>query len=83
MGKNLINHNRCPDCGACIKHYYTYCGRCGNNDVVNWKLTGYFWMIASIIFIIAIFTNKPDPSKGHPKDDEHKLNKLENKIEKH
>ena len=59
MGKNLINHNRCPDCGAYIKHYYTYCGRCGNNDVVNWKLTGYFWMIAGIIFIIAMyFTTK-------------------------
>lgn len=55
MSKNLINHKQCPNCGARIKQYYSYCGRCGNNDVVNWKLTGYFWLIAGAIFLIAIY----------------------------
>lgn len=55
MSKSLINHNRCPDCGAQIKSYYYYCGRCGNNDAVNWKLTGYFWLIAGAIFLIAMY----------------------------
>ncbi|OTT93890.1 hypothetical protein FDQ49_00180 [Acinetobacter nosocomialis M2] len=55
MSKNLINHKRCPNCDSPIKGYYYYCGRCGNNDVVNWKLTGYFWLLVGSIFLIAMY----------------------------
>lgn len=55
MSKNLINHKHCPNCDVRIKHYYSYCVRCGNNDIVNWKLTGYFWLIAGAFFLIVIY----------------------------
>lgn len=51
MGKLLINHKHCPDCGARIKGYYYYCGQCGCEDVTDWKLTGIFWLITAIIVI--------------------------------
>ena len=35
MSKLLVNHKYCPECGGRIKGYYYYCGRCGNQDVVN------------------------------------------------
>ena len=55
MSNLFINHKYCPECGGCIKDYYYYCGRCGNQDVVNWKYTGIFLLIAGIIFLIAMY----------------------------
>lgn len=34
----LINHKRCPNCGARLKHYYWYCGDCDNQNLTNWPL---------------------------------------------
>lgn len=34
----FINHKRCPDCGARLKHYYWYCGDCDNQNLTNWPL---------------------------------------------
>ena len=56
MSKLFINHKNCPECGERIKGYYYYCGRCGNQDVVNWKYTGIFMLIAGAIFLIAMYS---------------------------
>ncbi len=55
MSNYLINHKNCPECGGRIKGYYYYCGRCGNQDVVNWKFTGIFLMIAGAIFFLVMY----------------------------
>ena len=55
MSNLFINHKYCPECGGRIKGYYYYCGQCGNQDVVNWKYTGIFILIAGIIFLIAMY----------------------------
>lgn len=55
MSNYLINHKNCPECGRRVKGYYYYCGHCGNQDVVNWKTTGIFLMIAGAIFFLVIF----------------------------
>lgn len=55
MGNLFINHKSCPECGGRIKGYYYYCGRCGNQDVVNWKYTGVLVLIVGIIFLIAMY----------------------------
>lgn len=54
MSNFIINHKYCPECGGRIKGYY-YCGRCGNQDVVNWKFTGIFLMIAGAIFFLVMY----------------------------
>jgi len=56
MSNYIINHKNCPECGARIKGYYYYCGRCGNQDVANWKFTGIFLMIAGAIFLVAMYS---------------------------
>jgi len=43
----FINHKRCPECGARLKHYYWYCGDCDNQNLTNWPL-----MIAIVIAFI-------------------------------
>ena len=43
----FINHKRCPDCGARLKHYYWYCGDCDNQNLTNWPL-----MIAIVIAFV-------------------------------
>ena len=55
MTSYLINHKNCPECGRRVKSYYYYCGNCGNQDVVNWKVTGIFLMIAAAIFCLVMF----------------------------
>lgn len=47
----FINHNRCPDCGARLKHYYHYCGKCNNTDINDWRKT---WLLIGIAIVIAI-----------------------------
>lgn len=47
----FINHRRCPECGYRLKHYYWYCGQCGNQSLTNWIKT----LVAGVIFI-AILT---------------------------
>lgn len=48
----FINHRRCPTCGHHIKHYYWYCGNCGNQDLTNWALT--LAMIMVFVLILCI-----------------------------
>ena len=55
MSNLFINHKYCPECGGRIKGYYYYCGQCGNQDVINWKYTGIFLMIAALIFLFAMY----------------------------
>lgn len=55
MSNYLINHKNCPECGRRLKDYYYYCGHCGNQDVVNWKTSSIFLMVAGAIFILVIF----------------------------
>ena len=43
----FINHKRCPNCGARLKHYYWYCGDCDNQNLTNWPL-----MIAIVIAFV-------------------------------
>ena len=43
----FINHKRCPECGARLKHYYWYCGDCDNQNLTNWPL-----MIAIVIAFV-------------------------------
>ena len=43
----FINHKRCPECGARLKHYYWYCGDCDNQNLTNWTL-----MIAIVIAFV-------------------------------
>lgn len=50
----FINHKNCPECGGRIKGYYYYCGQCGSQNVVNWKHTGIFLLIAGTIFLVAM-----------------------------
>lgn len=52
MGNPFFNHRRCPDCGNHIKHYYWYCGRCGNQDLINWAKTLIMWTIFVIIVTV-------------------------------
>lgn len=47
----FINHKRCPDCGAKLKHYYWYCGKCGNNELTDWKMT---FIMLGVFLAIAI-----------------------------
>ena len=44
----FINHKRCPECGARLKHYYWYCGDCDNQNLTNWPLM----ITIAIAFII-------------------------------
>lgn len=46
----FINHKRCPDCGARLKHYYWYCGDCGNQNLTNWPLM----IVIAILFLLII-----------------------------
>ena len=55
MNNFIINHKNCPECGGRIKGYYYYCCRCGNQDIVNWKFTGIFLMIAGGIFFFVMY----------------------------
>lgn len=55
MGNLFINHRRCPDCGNHIKHYYWYCGRCGNQDLTNWLATAVLAVAFIAILIIGAF----------------------------
>ena len=48
----FINHKRCPNCGARLKHYYWYCGSCKNQDLTNWTLTLMLWGVFLIIVVI-------------------------------
>lgn len=41
----LINHRRCPDCHNRLKHYYWYCGQCGNQNLIDWAKTAIVIMI--------------------------------------
>ncbi|ELX06495.1 hypothetical protein ACINNAV57_A0084 [Acinetobacter baumannii Naval-57] len=50
----FINHKNCPECGGRIKGYYYYCGQWGSQNVVNWKHTGIFLLIAGKIFLVAM-----------------------------
>ncbi|WP_151725593.1 hypothetical protein, partial [Acinetobacter ursingii] len=54
MSNLFINHKNCPECGGRIKGYYYYCGQCGSQNVVNWKHTGIFLLIAGTIFLVAM-----------------------------
>ncbi|MFX5104355.1 hypothetical protein ABTC47_18350, partial [Acinetobacter baumannii] len=54
MSNLFINHKNCPECGGRIKGYYYYCGQCGSQNVVNWKHTGIFLLIAGKIFLVAM-----------------------------
>lgn len=56
MGKYLINHNRCPDCGNRLKSYYWYCGRCGNTSIVNWTKTAILAMIFVVLVVASVLT---------------------------
>lgn len=44
----FINHKRCPECGARLKHYYWYCGDCDNQNLTNWPLM----IVIVIAFVI-------------------------------
>ncbi len=52
-----IKHKQCPQCGNRLKHYYYYCGKCGNRDITNWSKTIKFLLIfLCIIALIVMFT---------------------------
>ena len=55
MSSFFINHKNCPECGARIKGYYYYCGKCGNDDVTDWKLSGLTFLIVGVIFFLIIY----------------------------
>ena len=55
MSSFFINHKNCPECGARIKGYYYYCGKCGNNDVTDWKLSGLNLLIVGAIFFLIMY----------------------------
>lgn len=52
----FIKHNRCPDCGARIKHYYWYCGSCNNHNLTDWRMTALMVVImVAIVAVAALF----------------------------
>ena len=55
MSRFFLNYKNCPECGARIKGYYYYCGRCGNDDVIDWKLSSLTLLIAGAIFFLIIY----------------------------
>ncbi len=52
MGRHFINHRTCPECGHRLRHYYFYCGRCGNVDIIDWVKTVKVWLLA--LFLTAV-----------------------------
>lgn len=53
MGNPFFNHRRCPNCGNHLKHYYWYCGQCGNQDLIDWVKTAIVIMIFINIVVFA------------------------------
>ncbi len=47
---STIKHKQCPQCGNRLKHYYYYCGKCGNRNITNWSKT----IISLLIFLCVI-----------------------------